>query len=257
MTVEIPTGEDDEPLQSAWLGREAAKRRGRTFYILDDAVARVQEYMRLSRRIAITRARKAGRYEDDPGLIWVSQVRATANGVALRIGGRNHLLNDLAPDVRQRLMVRAEAGPEPLWLWLTEAGTPFAPESWDGVFDAANERVATMLGAAGKTPVHLTAHTMRHSFALYMLITLHRAIDRQRSYTPDQSYDEDRYRQAWDIVRDLLGHRSSETTRTIYLEPVNGVRMTDLLAQDGDLDGVLGRLAVIEPRVRDLAASTT
>ncbi|MCO1575145.1 site-specific integrase [Crossiella sp. SN42] len=255
LTVEIPTPGDEGPLQSAWLGREVAKRRGRTFYILEDAVSRIQEYVRLSRRAAVSRARRAGRYEG-PGLIWVSQVRATGRGMALRIDGRNHSLDDLAPAMRQRLMRRTAEGPEPLWLWLSEAGAPLAPESWDGVFDAANERVARMLGEVGKTPVHLTAHSLRHSYALYMLITLHRAIDLQRGHVPDQGYDEDRYRQAWDIVRDLLGHRSTETTRSIYLEPVNGVRMTDLLGQDGDLDTVLGRLAAVEPRVRDLAAGT-
>jgi hypothetical protein len=38
------------------------------------------------------------------------------------------------------LFNETEHGLEPLWLWLTEAGTPMAYASWEKVFDAANAR---------------------------------------------------------------------------------------------------------------------
>ncbi|MGW1620117.1 hypothetical protein [Streptomyces sp. NPDC002172] len=56
-------------------------------------------------------------------------------------------------------------------------------------------------------------------------------------------------------MKDLLGHRSEETTREIYLEPVRGLQIETLL-EDVDNPGsseVLARLAERTGLVLDVA----
>lgn len=252
LTMELPEGEDTDALHEARVSREAAKRRARTFYLLDDSLKRVREYERTTREAAVRRGRRHGNYDGDE---WIRVTRVRQSQFpALYFDGSWHDVNDLTIVQRKRLLLVNEDGPQPLWLWLREDGLPIDPASWDGVFDAANERVERILVAAGKRTVLLTAHSLRHSFALFMLVALHRAIDRKRGKpsTNGANYEADRYRLAWDIVRDLLGHSSITTTKETYLEPVNGIRLQEMLADDTDLDGVLGRLALSDPRVRDL-----
>lgn len=55
------------------------------------------------------------------------------------------------------------------------------------------------------------------------------------------------------LVKDLLGHRSEQTTREIYLEPLNGIRLGMMLEGSEDLDAVLARVAVSSRRVMDVA----
>ncbi|MGC2712060.1 MAG: hypothetical protein WA366_01640, partial [Pseudolabrys sp.] len=64
-------------------------------------------------------------------------------------------------------------------------------------------------------------------------------------------YNEERYRTAWEIVRDLLGHRSVTTTRERYLAPLNGGKLQSLV--DGpDLQRALRGLAMLDSRVVDV-----
>ena len=252
LTVELPEGAESDSLHEARVSRETAKRRARAFYLLDDSLKRVREYERTTRAAAVRRGRRLGNYS---GTEWihVSNVRAS-RFQALYFEGAWHDVNDIPITQRRRLLLVNEEGQEPLWLWLREDGLPFDPTSWDGVFDAANERVERVMSAEGHRTVVLTAHSLRHSFALFMLVALHRSIDRKYGEAPTRGkdYEVDRYRLAWDIVRDLLGHASITTTKETYLEPVNGIRLQEMLANDTDLDGVLSRLALSDSRVRDL-----
>lgn len=252
LTVELPEGSDTDTLHEGRVSRETAKRRARAFYLLDDSLNRVREYERTTRVAAVRRGRRHGNY-DGSGWIHVSKVRASRFS-ALYFQGAWHDVNDIPIAQRRRLLLVKEDGLEPLWLWLKEDGLPFDPTSWDRVFDVANERVERVLSAQGRRTVVLTAHSLRHSFALFMLVALHRAIDRKsgRPSARGPDYEADRYRLAWDIVRDLLGHASITTTKDTYLEPVNGIRLQEMLTNDTDLDGVLGRLALSDSRVRDL-----
>lgn len=54
-------------------------------------------------------------------------------------------------------------------------------------------------------------------------------------------------------MKDLLGHRSEQTTRDIYLEPLNGIRLAMILDDGEDLDTVLARVAASSRRVMDVA----
>ncbi len=91
----------------------------------------------------------------------------------------------IGPAERMRLFTETGHGLEPLWLWLTEGGTPMSYQSWEKVFDTASTRVAAVFAAATRrdgrrrTAIACSPHMMRHSFALYMLVALHHALDRR------------------------------------------------------------------------------
>lgn len=70
---------------------------------------------------------------------------------------------------------------------------------------------------------------MRFTFALFVLLAGIRAIDEHLGYDDASPFRVLNYAQAFDEVRDLLGHSSVETTKRVYLEPVKGVRRSSLL----------------------------
>jgi integrase len=157
-----------------------------------------------------------------------------------------------------RLFTQGERGLEPLWLWLAEDGRPMAYESWEKVFAAADTRVAAAFTAAGcrdakhRAAITCRPHMLRHSFALYMLVALHHALDRRFGLTPEERrHFRHVYGDPWVMVRDLLGHRSEQTTRLIYLEPLNGLQVRSLLDHDEDLDALLSRVAASSRLVMD------
>ncbi|MFJ3339386.1 hypothetical protein [Streptomyces sp. NPDC086766] len=118
------------------------------------------------------------------------------------------------------LFVEGPAGPEPLWLWLNEAGLPFQPASWEGVFRTANERCESVLAPVMGEPPFCTPHMARHSFALVMLVVLNHIMDRRMGLTPEERRDfRLLYGDPWRMVQDLLGHAQLETTKHIYLNP--------------------------------------
>jgi hypothetical protein len=207
LTIEVPVGDDESRMHEGRLARSTAKRRARTFYLLDDALARVHEYERTARAAAVRRGRRHDLYAGDDW-IKVAKVRR-ARDAAVWMLGRWERLDNLDVSTRKRLLLVEGDEPEPMWLWLTENGLPFDPVSWRNVFDAANERVETVFDGT-RTPVRLTPHSLRHSYALYMLIALHRAIDRKEA-SGDKSgnFAHDRYRLAWDSCETCSGTPAS------------------------------------------------
>jgi hypothetical protein len=53
------------------------------------------------------------------------------------------------------------------------------------------------------------------------------------------------------MVRDLLGHRSEQTTRQVYLAPLNGLQVRSMLDHDEDLETLLSRVAASSRLVID------
>ncbi|MER6465744.1 integrase [Streptomyces sp. NPDC001228] len=252
LLVEVPeTGVSS--YYAGWVGRAVAKRAGRYYYVSHSALRGTEVYRASTRRVSVRRAQQAGLYERVLGRRVVEEVGrgrrvrwSEADG-RLREGS----LDELTARQRMRMFVRGPEGLEPAMLWLTEAGMPMAYRSWTKTFERASERCA----AAG-VKVFATPKMLRHSMALRVLVSLHHALDRRLGLSPSQRrLYEDAYGSVWTVMKDLLGHRSEETTREIYLEPVRGLQIETLL-EDVDNPGsseVLARLAERTGLVLDVA----
>jgi site-specific recombinase XerD len=262
LTLEVPEAAAGHSYYEGSVAGAVAKRRERMFYASAAALQRVAGYVATTRAEAIRRARRHRRYDQMPGKLIVTKV---SHGARRTLYWRDDqgrtgeaLVGAIGPAERMRLFTETEHGLEPLWLWLTEAGTPLAYPSWEKVFDAANARVAAVFAGATRrdgrrrTPIACSPHMMRHSFALYMLVALHHALDRRFGLTPEERrHFRQVYGDPWVMVRDLLGHGSEQTTRMVYLEPLNGLQVRSMLDHDEDLEALLSRVAASSRLVID------
>lgn len=252
LTLEVPHALSGQVYYEGTVAAAIAKRRERMFYMSAAALAGVTAYMATTRRAAIRRAQRQGRYDRMPG---VRVVTGISQGKDCRVGWEDRLgrrgeeaIRLIGERGRRLLFIKGSSGLEPLALWLTEGGMPMDYRSWEAVFRSANQRCAQ----SGK-PIVATPHTCRHSFALKMLVTLHRALDRRFGLSREERTDLRKvYGDAFALVKDLLGHRSELTTRQTYLEPLNGIRLATMLEGSEDLDTVLARVAASSRRVMDL-----
>ena len=118
---------------------------------------------------------------------------------------------------------------------------PMRYRGWSKVFERASDRCREL-----GLEVFATPHMLRHSMALRSLVSLHHALDRRLGLTlAERRHYEALYGNVWSMVKDLLGHRSEETTRSIYLEPVRGLQLESLLNDEEHPDNteLLARLA--------------
>ena len=187
------------------------------------------------RRVCGERRRK-GRYDNVPGLM-----------VALKVNARRHLvyrdehghegtvaLDLLDASQRRKVFVERHGELEPAMVWLTQAGMPMAYDSWKMMFQTANRRCA----AQGLEDLRCYAHMLRHSCALRWLAAAVFIHDRRLKITDEQreAYQES-FGDPYHIVQLILGHRSSQTTRDIYLEPARGLDLEMFLrGTDGAFD---------------------
>jgi integrase len=246
--------------QESFVGATAKRGTVRAWTAESAALTNLARYINVTRRAAVKRAQKAGRYDTiDP--IWVDhiEVRARHGEVLVTTGGAEWPMKDLDVKTRMRLMRNrdsgAHAGPEPLWLWLGEDGLPMNPKGWGTILHRASERFKSeceRLGRPKRDIILLSPHSLRFSYALYVLVVLHQAIDRKYGYSPTDPYDESRYLSAYQHVRDILGHSSTTTTRNIYLEPVKGLRGKAIVGAK-DVKAAIAALALTNPEVRDIA----
>ena len=253
LTLEVPQALNGQLYYEGTVAAAIAKRRERMFYVSASALDGIAAYMGTTRRAAIRRAQRQGRYEAVAGRRVVSRVSLGKDPrVAWADACGRHgedPIRVLGPAERRAIFIEGDGGLEPLVLWLTEGGMPMDHRSWEAVFHAANRRCAQL----GK-PITATPHMCRHSFALKMLVTLQRALDTRFGLSQVER-DELRklYGDPFTLVKDLLGHRSEQTTREIYLEPLNGIRLGMMLEGSEDLDAVLARVAASSRRVMDVA----
>ncbi len=246
--------------QESYLGATAKRGTVRSWTAESAALTNLARYINVTRRAAVKRAQKAGRYDTmDP--IWVDhiEVRSRHGEVLVTTNGAEWPLKDIDVMTRMRLMRSRDsgvhAGPEPLWLWLGEDGLPMNPKGWGTILHRASERFKSeceRLGRPNRDIILLSPHSLRFSYALYVLVVLHQAIDRKYGYSPTEPYDENRYLSAYQHVRDILGHRSTTTTRNIYLEPVKGLRGKTIIGTR-DVQAAIAALALTNPEVRDIA----
>jgi len=243
LTVELPDTTQARRYYSGRIAAAVAKHSGRYFYISAAALQTVELYRVTTRAAAVRRARAEGRY-DALAVRWVVQ-GITRRGEVSWVDERGERvtasLNRLTDRDRVNLFIRGEDGLEPLALWLTGTGMPMRYRSWSKVFERASDRCREL-----GLEVFATPHMLRHSMALRSLVSLHHALDRRLGLTPaERRHYEALYGSVWSMVKDLLGHRSEETTRSIYLEPVRGLQLESLLNDEEHPDNteLLARLA--------------
>lgn len=263
LLVELP----EAPLPGLFRGRVAsvcAKRAtGRPFWMRRRVAQQVRFYLEEgSRPAAVDRAQRAGRYEAVRGRWMMREVRP---GRLLRVVDEDGLVRDVGLDalpleIRMRLFKEGPGGLEPLWLWLNHDGTPRPKEAWNKTFDRANRRVAKALATwdGEGAPVHLWCrpHMLRHSFALrWFCIATFVAWQRTGLLSEEEQRDfRNQLGDVWFLLSTLLGHRSVETTREVYLEPFQALQVDQLVGlMDADDRAALERLVetmgLIEPRV--------
>jgi hypothetical protein len=89
-----------------------------------------------------------------------------------------------------------------------------------------------------------------------MLVTLQRGMDQRFGLDPkERDYLRKVYGEVFAMVKDLLGHKSEDVTRSIYLEPLNGIRLAAILDGTEDLGEIFSRVAASSRLVMDVAPS--
>lgn len=258
LSIEIPVA--DGRSRYLW-GRVAAAvakyRSGRMFPVSSSTASHMRAYEQTARAESVASAQKSGRYDFVPDKWFVQRVRTavratTVEWVEERTGQFKKMpLDRLRVSERTRLFRETDHGLEPLWFWLAEDGLPFQSHSWENVFVSATRRCAAVIGDGAP---YCTPHMARHSFALLMLIALQHTMDTRFALDEQQRRDyELLYGNPWRMVKDLLGHKSEETTRNVYLAPVQDVQIRNFL--EGDLqqgETFLQALAAAGGQVQDV-----
>lgn len=137
-----------------------------------------------------------------------------------RVTGRLRRWERLAVEDRERLALAG--GGSPL-LFVQSSGAPMV--DWDAVFAAATARCRRFEPAFPK----VTAHTLRHTFAVHMLRWLiEQVAERVSSKVAESGHDTwAPYWRSHDpllTLRDLMGHSSVATTQ-VYLHAIDSVRL--------------------------------
>lgn len=262
LLAELPSADAIEAKLPAAIAKYS---KARMWYAAPTVMQTLRSYMTVARAAAVRRAIREGRYDAIEDIIWVTEVRRSRKGTfeAVRDDGAVMSLNTLKPALRRRLFWLRDGRPEPMALWLSEGGTPFHHESWIGVFDAANERLWSAVeatGGAASDELTVTPHCLRFSFALALAVQLHQRLDAAHGWDESIAYgDGSRYDEVFRTVKDVLGHRSVETTRNTYMPRVQRLRFDRLfglpnaqMATTSDLVSALARDLV---EIRDLTGS--
>lgn len=259
LTLELPVNDGRSRYQWTRVARAVAKYgSGRPFCVSTASLSRIRAYEQTGRADAIRAAQSAGRYEAIDGKWIVTNVRTSAMATTVEWVDtdtgvvRSLPIDRLKVDERARLYRETPDGLEPLWFWLAEDGLPFGSHSWEAVFYGATQRCQRIIGDGAP---YATPHMARHSFALVMLLAMQHALDTRFGLDERQRLDYERlYGNPWRMVKDLLGHKSEETTRNVYLAPVRDVQVRTLL-EGGDLSESVAFLQALAAsgRVQDLA----
>jgi integrase len=238
--------------------------KARMWYAAPTVTRTLRSYVTVSRAAAVRRAIREGRYDAIEDIIWVTEVRRTRKGTfeIVRDDGVAMSLNTMKPSTRRRLFWIRDGRPEPMALWLNEGGTPYHHESWIGVFEAASDRLWAAIertGADASDELTVTPHSLRFSFALALAVRLHQRLDDMHGWGEDVAYgDGSRYDEVFRTVKDVLGHKSVETTRDTYMPRVQRLRFDRLFGStnaDATISDLVSSLAQDIAEIRDLTGS--
>ena len=197
--------------------------KGREIRVPRRLLRRIDDYIAIERANAVVRWRVRRGWDRVRSPLYVSawQGRSVMLGATGAMPSRRRL-DVMGPGERARLVVLApnNAPAEPAGLWLSDAGDPMRPASWEAVFLRADARCRTL-----DLDLHVTPHMLRHTFAVHMLSLLiqaqigagvadhdrHGAVYRRVIGDPLQK------------LQRLLGH-SSITSTYIYLDSLEESR---------------------------------
>ncbi|MGW5317875.1 hypothetical protein [Nocardia thailandica] len=252
LLTELPFDDPTRSFMTCMMAAACAKGGVRRKYwmprsVLVDALA----YVEGERAGAVRRARAAGVYDRVRDRLLLGRVLG-GRRIEVRdsAGRRSSLsLDVLGPVARRRLFRETERGIEPVAVWLNENGLPRAPHGWQHTFVTANARVAR----AGLSGLAVTAHMMRHSFALRWF-SVGRLVYERRFAHLDAGEMRDlraQFGDTWYFVMTLLGHRTVATTMDCYLEPFRDLDVSLLIehAQGAALSGLMAEMLADHPAV--------
>ncbi|MFA4084538.1 site-specific integrase [Mycobacteroides salmoniphilum] len=252
--TEVPVVQSEAQYGRGRIGEAVAKGRGRDFWISGRAVNLIDNYRISTRREAVLRAHREGRYKElgDVNVITRIDDRRVAYYTTLQGQSGKVSLDSLDSNDRLDFFVDGDDGLEPWMIWLSESGLPLPYRSWEAIFATANARCRDL-----RVDIHCHPHMLRHSFALRMLIAIMYAHDRRMGITAEERRE---YRHLfgdpWVLVQTMLGHANIATTRDCYLEPVSGIQvelfLNDDPAEDSSVSDLITRIAQMSPQICDV-----
>lgn len=247
LRCELPALRSDGLLSRGRVADAVAKGRARNFWISRAGLRSIDAYVHSNRAASVQRAQAAGRYEQLRGRRVLRSVTAHRRArVEDESGSLTTVsLDGLSAADRQRVFVEGDDGLEPGMLWLSESGMPMHYDSWKMVFEDANRRCEEL-----GVNIRCSAHMLRHSFALRCWAVATARIGFRKN---DERWSLADLLDPWVLVQHLLGHRSPETTRDIYLAPTRDLDIELFLAGDdgiGSHDELLALVAESSPRVQ-------
>jgi site-specific recombinase XerD len=198
----------DDQARQLWLPLPAPLTkgdRGRSVLVPRGLLRQIIAY------IAVERAAAVAKFASRGGVGRISRP------IIVPRAGLGRMLDVCTPEERGRLVLCDDAGApqEPAALWLTEVGQPVRPNSWEAIFARACQRCA-----ASGSPLSISPHQLRHTYAVHMLALLIQQRLREAAMPagPMEGYRlilGDPLQQ----VQRLLGHASLATTY-IYLDHI-------------------------------------
>jgi integrase len=241
LVPEVPSIAGEESLLPSTISKGS---RERSWIVLSpEVLASVDYYIRTVRRAQIRTARARGKYRDSHWILTSSE--GAPSGSVRMPSGALRSLDTFSVEERPRLLIDSSEGPEPLMLWLNETGEPMDADSWGNVFMKANNRVSreyVRLGVRSPSP-RISAHSLRFTCALFTLLSFAQVIDERLGLDSTSPWIEANYAEAFDFVREFLGHADEGTTKGIYLKPVRDLRRLNGLGGERSLPSLMEFLA--------------
>jgi integrase len=199
-------------------GKSSTKGSKKRKTIIPSKVIRaIDDYVRIERSLAVAKGYERKIWEDMPDAIFIRERTVGQCEIKTEFGWRLTDRDSLTPDVRYRLVECSEDG-EPLGfacLWLTEVGRPVDPNTWEVAFRRACARCHSV-----GIDVDITPHTLRHTFASYILPAIEKMFARLEAETGVPQGNPIRH------LQHMLGHSSSETTALFYLPALGADELT-------------------------------
>jgi integrase len=253
LQIELPLADPARGFFTSRLASACAKGgRGRRYWMPRHVLADVLAYIEGERAAAVRRAQACGRYGRVAERRILVRVLGSRRAEVRDVAGRSSSvsLDGLGPRERRRLFHEGVGGLVPMALWLNEDGLPRAPHGWQHTFTVANGRLAR----AGLVGLAVTAHMLRHSFALRWFSVGRLLYERRFAHLDAAELRDFRaqFGDTWYFVMTLLGHRSVATTMNTYLEPFRDLDIDLLIehAHGAAIEGLLAAMLRDHPQVR-------